>query len=258
MATTASKKRSLDDLGLQNPYLIAKRTKSLKLEHVPKAVHLQQHDGLASQSDSDLSSSSLSPSTVGTESDTNDVTSSSPSSSSESTSENNHEQSDEEDESMSSTTSSSSSSPGSLADEITDITTLRVPCKPPITSTALFDTPSDLRSRLSIFLPTLAAANDELEIEREAGTLQDRNIEDVDEEGYIEMDLGLGVLEETKLDGSESDSSSDSESGGEGKDDDNDGERQAVLGGRGAEGDVLGKLLGRKNRKVGIQVVDSE
>ena len=59
--------------------------------------------------------------------------------------------------------------------------------------------PSTLKSRLTSFLPALKKANDTLEHEREAGTLEQRNIENVEDEeekGYIEMDLGLGVLEE--------------------------------------------------------------
>lgn len=52
-------------------------------------------------------------------------------------------------------------------------------------------------------------ANDVLEREREAGTLAERGIENIkDEEGkYIEMDLGLGVLEERGGSGFESDGS---------------------------------------------------
>lgn len=59
---------------------------------------------------------------------------------------------------------------------------------------------STLQSRLESLLPRLQRANEALEAEGKAGTLDERNIEKVDEgrEGYIEMDLGLGVLEATK------------------------------------------------------------
>ncbi|KAF2873579.1 hypothetical protein BDV95DRAFT_605073 [Massariosphaeria phaeospora] len=55
-----------------------------------------------------------------------------------------------------------------------------------------------LRSFLRSFLPQLKAANAELEVQREAGTLKGREIDaadDEDEQPYIEMNLGLGVLE---------------------------------------------------------------
>ena len=83
-----------------------------------------------------------------------------------------------------------------------------------------------LQSRLASFLPTLHAANQTLELERAAGKLADRDIENVEGDAYIEMvrlrlvcldqrwdgrfwregsgtdsrnqDLGLGVLEEKK------------------------------------------------------------
>jgi len=72
---------------------------------------------------------------------------------------------------------------------------------------------SDLKSRLSTFLPQLAAANAELEILKENGGLKDRQIDNVqDGEGdYIEMDLGLGVLEEKPDGGKESSSEDDDE-----------------------------------------------
>jgi len=254
MATTASKKRPLDDLGLQGPPSTAKRPKALELAHVPEVLTLKQRGEFTSQSDSDLASS-LSPSTLDAESDSDDVTSSSPSFSSASNSEHHNEQPDEEDESTSSSSlSSSSSSSARSGGATTNITTLSVTRRPPITSSSLSNTASDLCSRLSTFLPTLAAANDELELERAAGTLRDRDIEDIDDEGYIEMNLGLGVLEERKSDSTDSGCSSDSESSEEEEADDG---RGHDVGRRSAGRDILETLMGHKKRKVEIQVVDA-
>ncbi|MCJ1474782.1 hypothetical protein MMC13_003442 [Lambiella insularis] len=96
---------------------------------------------------------------------------------------------------------------------------------------------ASLRSRLRDFLPALAAANRELETELREGRGEERDMERVEEGRYIEMELGLGVLEEkTEAEGS-------GESGGEGD---------------GDEDDVLGRLLGRRSRQAdrpGIEVV---
>lgn len=86
------------------------------------------------------------------------------------------------------------------------------------------------------------AANQRLEVERAEGKLADRDIENVreDEGGYIEMDLGLGVLEEkgkeilaieAKAEGGDEESS------------------------QGEERDVLGRLMGRRREKPAIQIV---
>ena len=99
------------------------------------------------------------------------------------------------------------------------------------------------------------AANQELEIERAEGRLGARDIENLGSEdgepgegggggkAYIEMELGLGVLEEKRegIVGSEDEDEDEGESeeeivGG------------VVGGGRGGEKDVLGKLLGRGRR----------
>ena len=89
----------------------------------------------------------------------------------------------------------------------------------------------------------MRSANEELELERAEGTLGERDIENVKEEGkggkeYIEMDLGLGVLEErrngVKEESEESESEVDAGDGDE----------------RGDEKeDVMGKLLGSQSRK---------
>ncbi|OCK80443.1 hypothetical protein K432DRAFT_43616 [Lepidopterella palustris CBS 459.81] len=110
----------------------------------------------------------------------------------------------------------------------------------------------DLGARLKGFLPMLAAANEELEMERLDGRLKERDLEAVDEDagGYIEMDLGLGVLEEKDPDAPDSRSESDSSSD-ENVDDGEPGTK---------EKDILSKLLGRvkTNDEVGIQVVEDE
>ena len=104
---------------------------------------------------------------------------------------------------------------------------------------------STLQSRLSELLPKMRSANKELELERAEGTLGERDIENVEEEEeeegggeYIEMDLGLGVLEERRNGVEEESEESESE----------------VDAGDGHEGgdekeDVMGKLLGSQSRK---------
>lgn len=94
-----------------------------------------------------------------------------------------------------------------------------------------------------------------LETERKEGRLEERNIENLrdgdGEGGYIEMDLGLGVLEEkTSKGGAREDG--DAESGGDG------GEGGEERLGR---GDVLGDMMGKKKSwgqgkgEVGIEEV---
>ena len=94
-------------------------------------------------------------------------------------------------------------------------------------------------------MPQLRSANQELEAEKAEGRLGERDIEKVEEEGkgYIEMELGLGVLEQR------------------GEREEGEEDKQANEGG---EGDVLGKLMGKKGkrkdrgrgkRKVGIEEV---
>ena len=86
-------------------------------------------------------------------------------------------------------------------------------------------------------------------MERKEGRLEERNLETISEEAgqYIEMDLGLGVLEE-KGDGSESEESEETESREDG--DMHDAE----------DVDVLGRLMGfgkkgRRRDKPGIEVL---
>ncbi|KFY83952.1 hypothetical protein V500_09750 [Pseudogymnoascus sp. VKM F-4518 (FW-2643)] len=106
-----------------------------------------------------------------------------------------------------------------------------------------------LMNKLPGFLAEMDAANRELEAEKEAGTIAERRLEISDDEGegegkkagqYIEMNLGLGVLEEK---------TSDSETSSEGESSDDE--------------DVMDKLMGAEKdskdesekKKVGIEEV---
>jgi hypothetical protein len=111
----------------------------------------------------------------------------------------------------------------------------------------------DLRTRLSAFLPQLAQANKVLEDGQEI-----HNMEDVEEdEQHIEMNLGLGVLEEKydNGDGSSSEDPSDV--------DDDTGQQEDLPASSGTakrrkehtNSDIMGDLLGKpmEERKVGIE-----
>ena len=89
----------------------------------------------------------------------------------------------------------------------------------------------------------MQAANEQLEQERAEGKIGQRNIENLgeDQEGYIEMDLGLGVLEEKNA------------PEGVRIVDKAEGEDEASS--QGDERDVLGRLLGKKREKPGIEVL---
>ncbi|KAH8148358.1 uncharacterized protein LAJ45_07459 [Morchella importuna] len=112
---------------------------------------------------------------------------------------------------------------------------------------------SDLLSRLNAFLPAISAANRDLEGEIAAGTIAQRNIENVSEkeEAYIEMNLGLGVLKQidpNNPDESESESEEEEEK-----------EKDSDAGAKAEEKDILGKLLQRPARgKPGIQEVEDQ
>ncbi|CEO58900.1 hypothetical protein PMG11_03595 [Penicillium brasilianum] len=95
---------------------------------------------------------------------------------------------------------------------------------------------SDLLSRLSSFLPQMKNANEDLEREIAAGRGQEMVLDSVDDDGkdYIEMNLGLGVLEEKRGD------SEDSSSGDEGDDEGPDGDSAEDKG----DSDLLGQLMG--------------
>jgi len=154
---------------------------------------------------------------------------------------------DEEDGSESSVSSTSSESSGLESEDEAEITTIGRPKKPVISREGMSE---DLRARLAGFLPQMADANRLLESQPEGWSL-----EDVGEgEQFIEMSLGLGVLEEQ---GDGGDSSDESESDQEeGLEDDlpasSDGVKRSQ---QDREADVLGKLMGqsRSRHKVGIQ-----
>jgi hypothetical protein len=140
---------------------------------------------------------------------------------------------------------------------------------------------STVATRVASFLPELAAANHELEMERDAGTLNERRLEieasenGTDDEQYIEMvgehrikllcqtpidfgqNLGLGVLEERHG----TSSSSESESSSDEQDDDAMDESGGDVKEDGAkETHVLSKLMGQrrpsaKGNKPKIEVV---
>ncbi|KAI9796083.1 MAG: hypothetical protein M1833_006505 [Piccolia ochrophora] len=134
------------------------------------------------------------------------------------------------------------------------------PHSPPLTTLPRLPKPSfdlpvapstdPLHARLKDFLPALEAANATLEAQDAAS----RSIEHVREgEAHIEMNLGLGVLEE-KRSGSEDESSVESGESGDGWGEDEEDARPE-------EKDVLGRLMGkerasRRREKVGIEEVD--
>ncbi|KAF9736734.1 hypothetical protein PMIN04_000081 [Paraphaeosphaeria minitans] len=108
----------------------------------------------------------------------------------------------------------------------------------------------DIRPFLKDFLPKLKAANEELEAQKAIGTLQTSELvgdEEADgDEQYIELNLGLGVLEEKDDDvgeGALETPDNDSEGGNAEQ--------------RDQEKDILGKLMGREKptEPVGIQEV---
>ncbi|KAL8667352.1 MAG: hypothetical protein Q9168_007274 [Polycauliona sp. 1 TL-2023] len=114
--------------------------------------------------------------------------------------------SEAEDSSDSDDSSTSESSSDSDSDSDPNFPSTVLP--PHIAQTPL-PTTSPLHNRLSTFLPTIRASNAELERERLAGTLHNRNLESLSpahdgesisdqEKPYIEMNLGLGVLEEQR------------------------------------------------------------
>lgn len=110
------------------------------------------------------------------------------------------------------------------------------------------DNLSNLQARLNALLPKMKDANEVLEAERKEGRLDERNIENVgDAEGrgqegeYIEMDLGLGVLEQR---GEDIDKSGSGE-----KENESDDERKEGEGDEPEERDFLGRLL-NKNGEV--------
>jgi hypothetical protein len=107
-------------------------------------------------------------------------------------------QSESEDESEDSENNSSSdntdSDQGSLGYE-SDMISLPAQSKPSMSGSTTVTGSSDLRSRIASFLPQLRKANEELVT---AGDDQRIDAVTEDQDQYIEMDLGLGVLKEKK------------------------------------------------------------
>lgn len=157
--------------------------------------------------------------------------------------------SDSENESMNGEDGSEDESMNEAEVEIVTLPLPKKPKKPTIKAVEVVGQEVDLGARLKRFLPQLAAANQELEAYRAAGMLKERNLEVVDEEAgkdYIEMDLGLGVLEET--------SSNSRDSGSRGHYDDSTDTTALEI----EEKDILGKLMGRTKRKNGIGIQEVE
>ncbi|KAF7113618.1 hypothetical protein CNMCM5793_002974 [Aspergillus hiratsukae] len=103
-----------------------------------------------------------------------------------------------------------------------------------------------LLSRLSAFLPKMKSANEDLEREIAAGRGKDLQLDEEEnqEEGqYIEMNLGLGVLEEKRADGS---SSTDDEEIGDGPGPANDEDAAGLDTRLKKDSDILDKLMGKK------------
>ncbi|KAF2138768.1 uncharacterized protein K452DRAFT_290418 [Aplosporella prunicola CBS 121167] len=172
--------------------------------------------------------------------------------------------SSEEPSSDSESAGSEGESEGEEEEDSNEVTSLPRPPKPSVrrklykkTNAASERVP--LSERLKAFLPQLAAANEELEREKAAGRLGERSLEvenGKENEGqYIEMDLGLGVLEEKDPNAADSSSESSNESGDEM---DVDGEAGGEK--KTKEKDVLGKLMGKKRTQpgAGIQEVPEQ
>ena len=156
-------------------------------------------------------------------------------------------------ESISSVPSSDEDSDLDTEDD-TEILTVRGTEKPRIGYMGAAEAPVDLKARLASFLPQMAEANHELERDMAGQSME--VVEDG--EAHIEMNLGLGVLEEKDDDDSSSDKSSDTAS-----ETSDEGAGPASSGGvrREREHDDLGvmhKLLGQKRtrQKAGIEAVD--
>lgn len=141
-----------------------------------------------------------------------------------------------------SSTGESDDSSSDEDDEEEEIATVKPGSKPNFSACVASGAPS-LEDRLKSFLPQLAAANSKLE----QGGVNEFSMEDVkDDEPHIEMDLGLGVLEETN--GKEDEDSED--------DDDEDENGAGSPERKRKEKDIMSKLMGKKeNQTAGIEEV---
>ncbi len=164
------------------------------------------------------------------------------SSDSETSSTESESEDESEDSERNSRNDSTDSDRGSLGYEF-DMISLPTQSKPSISSSATVTGLSDLRSRIASFLPQLRKANEEL-VTASDGLCIDAVAEDQDQ--YIEMDLGLGVLKEKKrprpLNGEIQTHEISSSSSGSSSDDD-----EFETGG--PEKDAMLKLLARKEAR---------
>ena len=181
---------------------------------------------------------------------------------------------DSDSESGSTSTSSSSSSSDDSGNESTS-RSVSIGMSSPVAARFSQSADADsLTSRLNTFLPTLAAANAQLDEERKKGILGARDIEGVNGGKYIEMNLGLGVLEEKT--GQESDSETDGsdDCGNEGGDESDavrkdiantrDKKKRSLRGKkrRGKKREVIERLMGKgregQTSKPSIEVVNDD
>ncbi|KAK3708586.1 hypothetical protein LTR37_011481, partial [Vermiconidia calcicola] len=157
--------------------------------------------------------------------------------------------SNHEDDSESSVSTSSDES--SVSDDEAEIITIGGPKKPDMRQLSIADESQDLKARLSSFLPQFADANRLL-----TSGAERHNIEDVEEdEQHIEMNLGLGVLEEQ---GDSDDDSSNEDEEENPLDEDADVAASSGTVKRTAEdrdANVMSKLMGQsaKERKAGVE-----
>ncbi|KAK5122041.1 hypothetical protein LTR85_004287 [Meristemomyces frigidus] len=158
------------------------------------------------------------------------------------------------DESDSSLSSSNEDSSDEDSDNEDQIITVGGPKKPQIAREPTSTGAQDLQARLSALLPRLAAANRELDKDGAGHSMEDVE----DGEQHIEMNLGLGVLEE-KQDGDSSSSGEESEDESESElSDDTDVPTSSAAVKREQDGkdtQVMDKLLRQRTgrRKAGIE-----
>lgn len=180
---------------------------------------------------------------------------------------NNHFRGHDTSESSSSSSSddeSNSSEDGDASDDDV-VVTIGGPRKPAMRSLPQSSGADNLQARLSAFLPQLAAANAELETLQKSGGLVGRTFEDVDEDaegGYIEMDLGLGVLEEKQEEESSSDEEEEEDEEGEDGMIFLEGTEDAARSGieKCGKQDVMSRLMGQSSTKqtAGIQEIGGD
>ncbi|OCL14298.1 hypothetical protein AOQ84DRAFT_221940 [Glonium stellatum] len=233
------KKRNYNEASTSNIHIRSVRRKLSP--SVPEPCNSSAPSSCSVSEDSALFSTGHSSSNETTDRDHDSTSSSDVSESSDDTSSGSHT----EDEAINDEDGSEEESMDEVQAEIVTLPLPKKAKKPAIKAVEEIGQEVDLGARLKRFLPQLAASNRELEAFRAAGMLKERELEILGEEvgeEYIEMDLGLGVLEEKN--------SNTQDDGGEDYDNDD--------APRSEEGDILGKLMGRTTRKdnVGIQELD--